>query len=370
MFFRQIIGQEALKKQLVQSAQNGIVPHAQLFCGKAGAGAYPLALAYARYLNCSERSDTDACGKCPSCLKYNALAHPDLHFVFPIYDTKKVCDDFLPKWREFLAANTYFNMNRWLDFVNVADKQAVIYERESSRIIQKVRLKIYEAAYRVLLIWMPERMNVICANKLLKLIEEPSPNTIILMVSEEPERVLGTILSRSQRVNVAPIRADALAATIREKFSLAPEDALQIARMSHGDYLQAVNYVETSEENKFFLEQFKHIMRNAWAKNVKEMKTFANEMHGIGRERQKHFLKYAQNIIRENFMLSLQEPEINYLNKEEALFSARFAEFVNERNVFALMDELSEAEKHISQNGNAKMIFFDLALHITALLKL
>jgi DNA polymerase-3 subunit delta' len=373
MFFKDVIGQDELKKQLIRTVRNGTIPHARLFCGRAGSGAFPLAFAYARYLNCSNRSDTDACGQCPSCVKYNGMVHPDLHFIFPMVSVrerkKMICDDYLPEWREFLSANTYFDLNMWLKQINAANKQALIYANESDDILHKVSLKIYEATYRVLLIWQPERMHPTCANKLLKIIEEPSQNTLISMVSENPDRILGTILSRAQRTNVGPVHADALAGIVETQFGRTRDEAQQIARASHGDYLQMMETIQVSEEHEFFLNQFIRIMRNSWSKNVKEMKAFADEMAGIGRERQKNFLAYSQHLVRENFMSRFQAAEINYMNPAESTFSVRFAAFINERNVFDFMEELSEAEKHITQNGNAKMIFFDLALHITVLLK-
>ncbi|MDR3194955.1 MAG: DNA polymerase III subunit delta [Tannerella sp.] len=374
MYFRDIIGQEELKRQLIQSAQSGAVPHARLFCGKAGSGAFPLALAYARYLNCTGRSDTDACGQCPSCLKYDGLIHPDLHFMFPMVAVKErkklICEDYLPEWRSFLATHTYFDLNHWLSHIDAAGKQAVIYARESSDILHKVSLRIYEASYRVLLIWMPERMHETCANKLLKIIEEPPQNTLISLVSEDPDRILGTILSRTQRMNVGPVETEALTRVLEAPpCELSQAEALRWARLSHGDYLDMMENIHASEEHEFFLQQFIRIMRNSWARNVREMKNFAEEMAGIGRERQKHFLSYCQQLIRENFMYRFQAEEMKYMNPAEETFAARFSAYVNERNVFDFIEELADAERHIVRNGNAKMIFFDLALHITMLLK-
>jgi DNA polymerase-3 subunit delta' len=374
MYFKDIIGQEELKRRLIHSAQSGTTPHAQLFCGKAGAGTFPLALAYARYLNCSARSETDSCGRCPSCLKYSEQTHPDLYFMFPMVadreKKKAVCDDYLPEWRSFLATHVYFDLNAWLDHIDLLNKQAIIYARESDDIMRKVSLRIYEADYRVLLIWMPERMHPTCANKLLKVIEEPPSHTLIFMVSEEPDQILGTILSRAQRMNVGPIAAETLAGVARlPPWERSPEEALQLARRSHGDWLRLMDNLNVSEENAFFLQQFIRIMRNSWGRNVREMKAFAEDMAAIGRERQRHFLSYCQYYIRENFMCRFREEEINSMNREEAAFSAKFAPFINERNVYDFMEELAEAELHIARNGNARMIFFDLALHITVLLK-
>lgn len=371
MFFKDIIGQDPIKQQLIQSIEKGVIPHAHLFCGQAGTGAFPIAFAYARYLNCQERTATDSCGKCPSCLKFNDMVHPDLHFIFPIVKDRKkeICDDYIQEWRDFLTTHIYFDLNMWLSHMDATNKQALIYAKESDDIIHKVSLRIYEAEYRILFIWMPERMHITCANKLLKVIEEPPKNTIILMVSEEPDKILGTILSRSQRINIGPIQTEALAKTIETTFERSFDEAQQLAHMSHGNYLTMIDTINVSEENAYFLEQFKLIMRNSWARNVKGMKLFAEEMAGIGRERQKNFLAYCQRLIRENFMYRFQAKDINYMNQEERMFSVKFAPFINERNVFDFIEELSHSERHISQNVNAKMVFFDLALHITVLLK-
>lgn len=373
MYFKDIIGQEDIKQRLIQSAQTGIVPHARLFTEQGGAGAFPLALAYARYLNCTDRTETDACGHCPSCRKYDELAHPDLHFVFPIVakkDKKKeVCDDYLAEWRAFLKDRPYFNIDDWLDHIDAGNSQALIYSRESEDIIHKLSLKIYEADYRILLVWLPEKLHPTCANKLLKIIEEPPVNTVILMVSEAPDLILGTIQSRAQRMHVRPIRTEAIAAAMISRYGLSREDAQHVAHLSGGDYLRAMEAISLGEENKFFLEQFKGMMRNSWARNVKGMRAMADTMAAIGRERQKNFLAYCQHLIRENFMYRFQAPELNYMNLDEASFAVKFAPFVNERNVIDLMEELAKAERHISQNVNPKMVFFDLSLRITVLIK-
>lgn len=373
MYFKDIVGQEEVKQKLIESARKGVVPHAQLFCETGGNGGFPLALAYSRYLNCTNRGETDSCGRCPSCVKYNEFAHPDLHFVYPIIakkDKKKeVCDDYLAEWRPFLKAHVYFNLDNWLDYIDAGNSQPLIYSKESDEIIRKLSLRIYEAEYRILLIWLPEKLHPTCANKLLKIIEEPPQNTVILMVSEQPDLILGTIQSRSQRINIRPIKEEAIAASMIAQYAISPDDARHVAHLSGGNYLKAVETISLGEEKAFFLEQFKSMMRNSWARNVKGMKATADDLASIGRERQKNFLAYCQHLIRENFIYRFQAPELNYMNPEEAGFSVKFAPFVNERNVFDLMEELAKAEGHITQNVNAKMVFFDLSLQLTVLVR-
>jgi DNA polymerase-3 subunit delta' len=373
MYFKDVIGQADVKRQLIVSTQKGVVPHARMFYEQGGAGAFPLALAYARYLNCKELAADDACGHCPSCLKYNELVHPDLHFMFPIVKNdrkkKETCDDYLPQWRELVKEQTYFDLHHWLDIMDAGNSQALIYSRESDVLIRKFSLRIYEANYRTLLVWLPEKMHSTCANKLLKIIEEPPPNTVILMISEEPGMVLGTIPSRAQCLNIRAIQTADMQAALIGREGLEPEAALQVARMSGGNYLRAMEAISVSEENAFFLDRFKEMMRHSWARNIKGMRQLSDLIAGIGRERQKAFLTYCQYLIRENFMYRFQSPEINYMNRPETEFAFKFAPYINERNVFELMDELSKAELHISQNVNAKMVFFDLSLRVTVLIR-
>lgn len=373
MYFHDIIGQDDLKARLMETARRGVVPHAQLFSGRNGAGTFPLALAYARYLNCTERTETDACGHCRSCLQFNELAHPDLHFVFPIVSDKKrkktVCDDYLDEWRTLLRQRVYFDLDMWLDQMETSGKQALIYAEESDQIIRKTTLRIYEAEYRVLLVWMPERMNAACANKLLKLIEEPPARTVILMVTDTPAGILGTILSRAQRLDVRPIESDDLAHALEQRHHLTADEARRIAHLSHGDLLTAERIMGNDERERLFLDFFKRIMRNAWKRDVREMKRTADELAALSREQQRAFLTFAQHMVRENFIRRFHSDDLNYLRPDEAEFSIRFSRFVNERNVFDFTNELAEAERHIAQNGNSKMIFFDLSLRITVLLK-
>ena len=373
MYFHNVIGQDDLKARLTDTARRGIIPHARLFCGRTGSGTFPLALAYARYLNCSDRTDTDACGKCHSCRQYDALAHPDLHFVFPIVADKKrkrtVCDDYLGEWRAMLTEHTYFDLDEWLDRMETAGKQALIYAEESDQMIRKTSLRIYEAQYRVLIVWMPERMHAACANKLLKLIEEPPARTVILMVSDAPDLILGTILSRTQRLDVRPIEADALAHALEQRNGLPPDAARRTAHLAHGDLLAAERSMGDDERQRLFLDFFIRIMRNAWKRDVRAMKQTADELAALSREQQRAFLAYCQHLVRENFVRRFRSDDLNYLRPDEAAFSARFSPYVNERNVFDFAAELADAERHIAQNGNAKMIFFDLTLRITVLLK-
>ncbi|GAB6123506.1 DNA polymerase III subunit [Dysgonomonas termitidis] len=373
MFFKDIIGQNEVKERLISSAGKGIIPHAQLFCGQEGVGKFPLALAYAQYLNCENPSETDSCGKCPSCVKYNHLAHPDLHFVFPIIKKaakkKEVCDDYITEWREFIKQSSYFNLSQWLDHIDAENSQGLIYAKESEEIIRKLSLRIYEAKYKVMIIWLPEKMHESCANKLLKIIEEPTDNTIFLLVSDIPDNIITTIQSRCQRVNIHGVKETDITEALESAYNISPEDAANVAHLANGNYLKALETISLNEEHKFFFNLFIQMMRASYARNIKEIKAIGNEIAGVGRENQKGFLKYCQRMIREYFVSNMSQPEMIYLAQDEANFGTRFAPFINERNIIGFMNELALAERHIEQNVNAKMVFFDLCLKITMLIK-
>ena len=371
MFFRDVIGQEEAKQRLIREAKEGKIAHARLFCGPEGIGKLPLAIAYARYLSCQNPGEDDACGHCPNCMKYNKLAHPDLHFVFPVIKIKSkdtVSDDFLAEWRELIDQTPYFNLNIWLKEMGAENQQAQIYVKESDEIIRKLNLKSSQGGYKIMIIWLPEKMNVECSNKLLKLLEEPPSQTIFLLVSEEPDMLLTTIQSRTQRFNLFGIEEKQIAQKLTQQFGILEKDAIDIAHRCEGNYLKALETIHLNEENQLFFELFVSLMRLSYQRKIREMKQWSETMASMGRERQKQFLQYCQRMIRENFISNFHNPSITYLNEEERNFSSRFAPFVNERNVIGIMDELSEAQRHIEQNVNARMVFFDFSLKMIVLL--
>jgi DNA polymerase-3 subunit delta' len=378
MFFKDIIGQEEVKHRLIQSVKDGYIPHARLISGPEGVGKVALALAYARYLSCSHRGEDDACGVCPSCVKYNKLSHPDLHFVFPIFKSgkKEICDDYLAEWRKFVLHNPYFNLQGWLNFIDAENSQGMIYAKESDEIIRKLNLKAYESEYKIMLIWLPEKMHEACSNKLLKMIEEPPAKTVFLLISENPDQVITTIRSRTQSLPVPPLTSESIAEALPVAIAALghnPASAEKLSNRVHlanGNYLKALELIEMNEDFRNNLELFISIMRNSWSRNIKNMKAQSESFAKLGREKQKYFLVYAQNLIRENFLYRLNIPEINYLNVEEAGFSQNFSPYVNERNVVDLMDELALAERHVESNVNPKMVFFDLSMKIAKLIKM
>ena len=371
MLFKDIIGQEEAKERLIREVKEGKIAHARLFCGNEGVGKLPLAIAYAQYLSCDHPTENDSCGVCPNCTKYNKLIHPDLHFVFPIIKKKNkdtTSDDYLQEWREILNSSPYFNLNMWLKEMGAENQQAQIFVKESDEIIRKLNLKSSQGGYKVMIIWLPEKMNVECSNKLLKLLEEPPTQTIFILISEEPDMLLPTIQSRVQRFNIHAINKEKIAETLCLNYGLQAKDAEDIAHRSQGNFLKALETIHLNEDNVFYFEEFVSLMRLAYQRKIREIKQWSDNIASIGRERQKNFLTYIQRMLRESFIYNFHNADISYLSDEEQKFSNRFSPFINESNVINIMEELNTAEQHIGQNVNAKMVFFDLALKMIVLL--
>ena len=380
MQFRDIIGQKTEKNQLRQAVREGRIPHAQLFAGPAGVGKLALALAYAQYIACPNRTDEDSCGTCPTCLQYHKLQHPDLHFAFPIVkgDEGDVCDAYADKWRGLVAEHKYFDLDDWYRVMGTETKQGIIYEKESSEIMRKLSLKSFAGGYKIMVIWQPEKMNSTCANKLLKLLEEPPEKTLFLLVSEQKEQLLSTILSRVQEVKIPRLSEEVIAAGLQTEYAwLDSEEAKVIAHMANGSYLEALRQLNDEAANGYF-DDFVSLMRNAWLVGQKKdysallkLRQWSNEMADskVGREKQKAFLQYAQRQVRENYIYNFHHNQMNYQTAKEQAFSTKFAPFIHDGNVEKMMNELSKAEQQITQNGNAKIIFFDLCLQMIVLVK-
>ena len=373
MQFKDVIGHSSLKKQLVQSVNEGRISHAQLFLGTSGYGGLALALAYAQYICCRNRQEYDSCAACPSCHKFGKLIHPDLHFAFPVNTSQKVSkdpvsDSYIAQWREQLTESAYFLEQDWYQTIGIENKQGNISKSEAEQILQKLSFKPYESDYKIMLIWLPERMNTTAANKLLKLIEEPPPNTIFLMVSNNADLIIKTILSRTQLIKIPPIEEDVLAERLAGEFNLSENESRVLARLSAGNYIEACRIVQQQDEENDYLEGFTTLMRRAFAGDILGLFSWVDDMARLGREQQKSFLAYCQKMVRENFMLNLKVDAV-YITGAEREFSEKFAQFVTKSNIFDIYKELNLAIAHIGQNGNAKIIFTDLALKISRLLK-
>lgn len=361
MDFSNIIGQEEVKQRLSDELQQGRVAHALMLSGPEGCGALPMAVSYAKMLlNGSPLVDK--------------LQHPDLHFVFPIFKRTSnkdyYCDDFLKEWREQVLTHPYFGMAEWMNMAGAENQQLIIYAHESDAILKKLSLKSSQGGYKVMIIWLPEKMHETCANKILKLLEEPPAQTVFILVSEHPDRVLQTIRSRTQIINLPRLKETDIETTLTEKYAIMPADAKRIARSSAGNMAQAIRTITNDVENQYYFELFVELMRLAYVRKVKEMKIWSEKVAAMGRERIKAFLEYSQKMIRENFIYNFhRQSELNYMSENEAQFAVKFAPFINERNVIGIMDELSLAQRDIGQNTNAKIVFFDFALKMIVLIK-
>ncbi len=374
MLFSQVIGQAHLKEKLISSVKAGRIAHAQLFFGPDGSGTLPLALAYIQYIACLQPSDDDACGECPNCRKMAKLQHPDLHFAFPVNTTKKVsknpvCDDFLDEWREIVLTDSYFRANQWYEFIGIANKQGLISKRDSDAIIRKLSLKSFESDYKFMLVWLPEKMNASSANVLLKLIEEPPPKTLFLYVCEDPGQLLATISSRFQHVKLSSVDNQSMKSALQDRYQISDEDLNAVVRLSRGSVIRAKEIIQVSEENEINLERFINIMRFCWSRSYFEVNTWVEEMAGLGRENLKNFFTYALQMVRENFILNLNQQDLNYMTKKEADFSSRFHPYINGNNVIRLSEEFTSAIADIERNGYTKIILFDMSLRLMKLIR-
>jgi len=374
MQFKEVVGHQKIKEKLIYTINENRVSHAQLFLGPEGSGNLALAIAYAQYISCENKQENDSCGVCPSCLKFKKLVHPDLHFVFPVATSKTikkdpVSDDYIVQWRESVIENPYFNQNKWYETIDVENKQGIISKNESYEILKKLNLKTFESEYKIMIIWLPEKMNAFAANKLLKLIEEPPEKTLFLMVSENSEQMLPTILSRTQLFKIPKVDYESIHSNLCDKFGLSQDEAKDISHLANGNYFEAQNLINSVNEENYNFEQFTSLMRYSYQRKVLELMEWVEEISRIGREKQKNFLIYAIRLVRENFMLNLQRKEIVYLTQKEFDFSEKFAQFINSENVTEIYEVLNKAHADISMNAYNKIVFLDLALKIIKLIK-
>lgn len=379
MRFADIIGQEDLKRHLVQSVDAGRVSHAQLFTGRAGAGALALAVAYVQYLCCRHRHDGDSCGECPDCRQIAALAHPDLHLVFPVNKQGKksgeamLSDEFLPQFRELFAARGgYVSPQDWYDKLDLGKTlKGLITAREADGIIRKLSFKSFEADYKTMLVWLPEAMNEEAANKILKILEEPWERTLFILVSEQPDRLLKTILSRTQEVAVPRIAPEVLEREAARRGVDDPVRARNMARLAGGDLLELQHLAagESDALRKENFDLFCSLMRLSYNDKHLELIGWAEEASQLTREQQCGFLRSAARLLRESFMLHAGLERIGYLWGEELAFCTKFAPFIGPRNIEALVEEIESALAQISQNGNPTIVFTHFALTVSKMIK-
>ncbi len=372
MKFSQVIGQYEIKDKLINAYKKNRISHSYLFYGGIGVGKLALAIAFAQYISCENKTENDSCGECSSCKKYEKLIHPDLHFVFPVisHKTKKpISDSYIEEWRNTVLNNPYFSYQDWISALNSENKQGSIYKDESSEILRKLNLKTYESDYKIMIIWLPERMNVTSGNKLLKILEEPPSKTVFILVSNNREDVLQTITSRTQPIKILGIENDILKQTLIEQYQLEDADAEDIVSISNGSLLEAQKQIVLTEETQYNFNSFRNFMRMCYSRKIIEVIDFIEQISKQSREKQKDFINYCLILIRENFILNTKQNNVLYMTREEHNFSKNFSKYVNIANIYDFQDIFEQAHYHIERNVNAKIVFTDVAFKIMSTIR-
>ena len=358
MKFSDVIGQEEAKRRLRQMVSEDRVPHAMMFCGPQGCGKMALAVAFASYLLCRDHVDGDSCGACPQCAMTASLAHPDLHFSYPVIrpsgtgsEHKMSSEDFASEWRDLLSSGPYFTMDSWLAAMGAANQQALIGVGESDLLLRKLSLKSSQGGYKVVVMWLPERMNAECANKMLKLMEEPPQQTVFIMVCEEPEKLIDTI--RAQRIDIRRVDEAAIETALVERRGIDADSARRLARAAGGSWLAALEELDANNEKRQFLDMFVSLMRLAYMRKIKDLRKWSDTAAALGREKQRRMLAYFLRLVRENFMYNFHDPQLCYMTRD-----------INEANVIEMSDLMNRAMRDIGQNANAKIVLFDMATNI------
>ncbi len=376
MNWSEVIGQEDIKQKLTSMVDDEHVPHAMILCGPYGCGKMAMAMAMASYLltEGSVRINPQF-NKANSEAMLGQWEHPDLHFSFPTIkrtgmsaDHQPVSGDYAKEWRQMLMQGPYFNISQWMDYMDAANQQAIITGAESDELARKLSLKSSLGGYKVAVIWLPERMNLTSANKLLKLLEEPPHQTIFIMASEEPEKLLDTIKSRTQRIDMKRLTNKDICDALVQQRGIDEAAAQRIARLANGNWMNALDALNTSNENRQFFDMFTMLMRLAYTRNIKELKKWSEAVAAYGREKQRRMLVYFIGQVRENFMYNFRNPELTYMTVEEENFSKKFSPFINELNVIEISELMERANRDIGQNANAKVVMFDMALKMIVLL--
>ena len=375
MQFKDVIGQEAVKQKLIWSVKENHVPHAQLFLGPAGSGKLPLALAYAQYILCPNRTETDSCGVCPTCQKMQKLVHPDLHFVVPTATTKKVksnpeSDLFMEEWREYVLQNQgYVDTSSWYVFLDVENKQGYMSVRDAASLLRKLNMKSYEGEYKIAIIWMAEKMRVDTANKLLKLLEEPPEKTVFLLIAEDSDQLLATIKSRTSLMKIPAININKVENALVERLGCDAGQAHDAALISEGNWLNACHFVKESEDRKYFFTTFQQWMRLCFKAAYPELIDFSTNVKGLGREKQKEFLEYGLNIFHNSLLFNNNMSNDVMLPADEKNFTKNFAPFINMRNVAQICELFEESINQIERNANASIVFLDDSFKMSKLLR-
>lgn len=378
MLFNDILGLQHIKSHLATSADAGRIAHAQLFIGPEGSGTLAMAVAYAQYLICKNSNGENEGGLQACNLKFDSLSHPDMHFAFPVANSDKVkshavSDHYMEEWRQFVKEQPYGNLFDWYQLIGIEKKQGQIGVDEAQDIVKKLSLKSYEGGYKVMLIWMAEKLNNAAANKLLKLIEEPPEKTVFILIAEDEEQIIQTILSRCQILHFPRVAEDAISNALAER-GMPQEEAFRIAHESDGNFNKALDLMNNDSEELIFERWFVQWVRTAFkAKGNKsaihELILWSDEVSKTGRETQKQFLQYCLTVMRQALMINFNASKLAYMRIHvEGFQLEKFAPFIHENNILDIVKELEDAMYHVERNGNSKIILTDLSIKLTRLL--
>lgn len=379
MLFSEIIGQERIKERLIQTVAESRVSHAQLFFGGEGRGKLSMAIAYAQFVNCRDTEKLnrkDSCGTCPSCIKYNKLIHPDLYFVFPVATNKEVKEkplsqNFMAHWREMLIQNRYFvTLNDWYDKIDIERKQAGINVYECNQIIKTLSYTSYESEYKVMIIWMVEKLNYQAAPKLLKIVEEPPDKTLFLLISENLDRIIPTILSRTQLVKFPKIDDAVMLNACETVLGLGHDQAIDTTRIANGNFREAMRLVGRAGEKDEIFEKFVGWMRLCYAQNIPNLVQFCDTMGRESRESLKEFLQSGMEVLRKCLALNYTSIDLMKINEVEKDFMKKFSPFINSANALQFSEEFNKAIFHIERNASAGLVLLDLSLTVAKLLRM
>ncbi|MBF7092854.1 DNA polymerase III subunit delta' [Flavobacterium sp. ALJ2] len=379
MQFSEILGQDHIKNHLIKTASSGRIPHAQLFIGAEGSGTLPAAIAYAQYILCGNSGPENENGNTSCNLKFQSMSHPDLHFIYPTVTTEDVKTkpkslDFIQDWRNFIQEMPYGGLFDWYKILGVQNKQGEIRVEDAQEVLKSLALKSYEGGYKIMIIWMADKMNIAASNKLLKLLEEPSDKTIFILISENEESIIQTIRSRCQVLHFNGLSEQIIADALVAKENLEPNVALKIAHQAQGNYNKALHLIKNDDEEYPFEQWFVTWVRAAFkakgnAAAIQDLITWSEQIAALGRESQKKFLEFCIEMFRQALLLNYQAPSLVYMEpKVEKFKLENFAPFVNGNNINDIFKELSDAMYHIERNGNAKIILTDLSIKLTRLI--
>lgn len=379
MLFSEILGQDHIKAHLTQTANLERIAHAQLFVGPEGSGTLGMAIAYAQYILCNNQNGENTGTNAACNLKFDKIAHPDLHFVYPTVTTEEVKKspksiDFISQWRSFILEKPYGSLFDWYAILGVQNKQGEIRVDDAQEVLKSLSLKSYEGGYKIMIIWMADKLNVAASNKLLKLLEEPPEKTIFILITENEEDIIQTIRSRCQILHFNGLSQTVIADSLVLKEQINPNEALKIAHQAQGNYNKALHLIQDQEGDNPFEEWFVTWVRAAFkakkdASAIQDLIIWSEKIAALGRESQKKFLEFCIEIFRQALLLNYETPQLVYFEPKVPKFKLEnFAPFVNGNNIQDIFGEISEAMYHIERNGNAKIILTDLSIKLTRLI--